>query len=138
MKNFLIFLSGFICGTVLLFVIVKTTTLLTNKSDDLVMFEKDGECFDTDKIVVFQAMGEGIALAQFGGPDDSEIGVVLSNFIRNITGTTVLLLDEKSKKSFYDGEVISIPEGMCAKQVGTFRYETQNGTFITVPVVAIK
>lgn len=138
MKNFLIFLSGFICGTVLLFVITKTTTLLTNKSDDLVMFEKDGECFDTDELVVFQALEKGMALAQFGGPDDSEIGVVLSNFIRNITGTTVLLLDEKSKKSFYDGEVISIPEGMCAKQVGTFRYETQNGTFITVPVVAIK
>lgn len=136
MKNFLIFLIGFVCGTVFLFVITKTTTLLTNKSDDLVMFEKDGECFDTDKLVVFQALEKGIALAQFGGSSDgAEV------LLRILAGPTVLLLDEKYKKSFYDGEVISIPEGMCARQVGTYRYETQIGmfsTFSTIPVVAIR
>ena len=133
MKNFFIFLSGFICGTVLLFVITKTTTLLTNKSDDLVMFEKDGECFDTDELVVFQALEKGMALAQFGGSSDgAEV------LLRILAGPTVLLLDEKYKKSFYDGEVISIPEGMCARQVGTYRYETQSGTFSTLPVVAIR
>lgn len=142
MKSFFIFLGGFICGAILLFIVGKTTSLLTDKPKDLVMFEKDGECFDTDKLVIFQALETGVALAQFGGlPDDEDDRVgskFLSNIVRNIAGTTVLLLDEKNNKSFYDGEVVSIPKDMCAKQVGTYRYETQDATFITVPVVVIK
>ena len=38
-----------------------------------------------------------------------------------------------------DGEdmIIKVPEGKCAKQIGTFKYSTKAGFDKTVPIVSI-
>ena len=113
MKGFLIFFVGFICGIVL----VSTISMLSNNSG-LVMFEEEGKCFHTNKLDVFQALEPGAVLAKFSN------------------GNIVLLID-KNEKSYYDGEVISVPKNKCPKQVGTYQYETKYG-MKTVPVVVIK
>lgn len=117
MKKFFIFLGGFICGIAFIFII----GVLANNNGGLVLFENEGKCFHTNKLEVFQAMRPGEALARIGKfPND----------------TIVLLLDE-NEKSYYDGEIISIPKNKCPKQIGTFQYETKLG-MKTVPAVVVK
>lgn len=117
MKNFFIFLGGFICGIIFIFIV----GISANNNSGLVLFEEDGKCFHTNKLEVFQAMRPGEVLARIGKfPND----------------TVVLLLDE-SEKSYYDGETISIPKNKCPKQIGTYQYETKYG-MKTVPAVVIK
>ncbi len=117
MKKFGIFLLGFICGIAFIFII----GALANNNSGLVLFEKEGKCFHTNKLEVFQAISPGEVLARIGKfPDD----------------TIVFLLDE-SEKSYYDGEIISVPKNKCPKQIGTFQYETKFG-MKTVPAVIIE
>lgn len=49
----------------------------------------------------------------------------------------VLLLGDEDA-SYYDDQKINIPEGMCAKQVGTSQYESRELGMKTVPAVIIK
>ena len=121
MKNFLIFLGGFFCG--ILFVGLIDNFLYTDTTDNgLTLFEEDGKCFHTNSLEIFQALGKGKALAKIG---------------KSFDYTLVLLLDENDK-SFYDGEKIAVSKDKCAKQVGTYQYETKNEIMKTVPVVVIK
>ena len=86
------------------------------------LFEKEGKCFHTNQIHIFQALNQGEALGMIG------------KFPDNIT---VLLIDE-NKKSFYDEEIVELPKDKCARQIGTYRYETREAQIKTVPVVVIK
>ena len=51
-------------------------------------------------------------------------------------GLMVLFLCDEGK-SYYDDQVIKVPEGKCAKQIGTFKYSTKAGFDKTVPIVSI-
>ena len=118
MKSFLIFVGGFICGVFFIFIL----GISSHNDSGLVIFEEEGKCFHTNSIKIFQALGSGEALGRIGQyPND----------------TLVLLLDD-TERSFYDGEVVSVPKDKCAKQIGTYRYETKNEIMKTVPAVVIK
>ena len=49
----------------------------------------------------------------------------------------VLLLGDENA-SYYDDQKINIPKGMCAKQVGTYQYQSRELGVKTVPAVTIK
>ena len=115
MKKFFIYLGCFVSGIIFTVII----SMFANNNSGLVMFEEEGKCFHTNKLEVFQSLEPGAVLAE------------LSN------GNIVLFLD-KNKKSYYDGETISVSKDKCARQVGTYQYETHSKMMKTVPVVMIK
>ena len=66
-------------------------------------------------------------------------GVALANEIEEYdlpTGIVVLLIN-KDGKYYYDDQVIKIPAGKCARQVGVYTYPTKMEIEKTVPIVEI-
>lgn len=89
------------------------------------MLERPGDRFDARSFKVFHVIKEG-ALANAAENDGSD-GVMYS-------GTTVLF-PAGGVNSFYDEQIITVPEGKIAMQVGTFRYKAEKGDERTFPVV---
>lgn len=51
---------------------------------------------------------------------------------------TIVLCLAKKGRSYYDGQIIEIPKGKCAKQIGIYKYTSQFFDIEkTVPVVDI-
>lgn len=51
---------------------------------------------------------------------------------------TLVLLINYEDKSYYDDQIIKVPSNKCAKQLGTYQYETKMEMQKTVPVVVIE
>lgn len=134
MKRILIFISGFIAGvlsTFLVLYIISTTNKSSDSIEGLVVFETKGDCLDSDgEIEVFQVLKPNMALAttvKYG-----EYG------IRNYTDEIVILLIDNGGKTFYDQQKIKIPDSKCARQIGTYEYNTKNDFVKTVPAVVVE
>lgn len=86
--------------------------------DDVVWFEEPGGVIPSKTFRVIQVYSGGSALA-FGDK-----------------GIVVVFPGDK-EDPFYDGEEITIYSDECVRQIGTYRYTTQNGMKKTVPIVDI-
>ena len=126
------FFGGFITGvivTFLFFLLIYLVNELENQDLDsdnilpgLVTFSEEGDCLTKQNLKVFQTIRPNVALVEFGKfPDE-----------------TMALLINYNGKSYYDDEKINIPNGMCAKQFGTYKYENRMGIKKTVPAVSIE
>lgn len=120
MKCFL----SFIGGMVTMFVIILLLGIIGQSGNypGLTLFEKDGACITSNQLKIFQTLETDMALAEFG---------VFPN-------ETLLLLINNEGKAYYDNMKINIPKGKCARQIGTYQYETKQGILKTVPAVEIK
>lgn len=52
-------------------------------------------------------------------------------------GMKAVLFQAKGNGSYYDDQVITIPQGKVFRQIGTFRYENTEHMIKTIPVVDI-
>ena len=43
----------------------------------------------------------------------------------------------KEGELFYDDQVVEVPTGKCAKQIGVFQHDKSNGAIRAIPVVDI-
>jgi len=124
MKNFLFFVAGMAT----MFVIILLIGLINQYEGDgypgLTIFEKEGSCICRSQLEVFQVLEPNMALVR------------PSNNIDEMFNFKLLIGDENTH--FYDEQKINIPNGKCAKQIGTYQYEAKNGVMKTVPVVEIK
>lgn len=126
MKNFLVFISGFIAGilAILLFEFFFSNSKQLN--DGLVglnIFPQKGECLTIKKqIEIFQVIKPNVALAETGEYPD-RIMILLINY---------------DNKSYYDDQKIEVPDKKCARQIGTYQYTTNSGIDKTVPAVVIE
>ncbi|MCA6074633.1 hypothetical protein [Fulvivirga sedimenti] len=126
------FLGGFITGVIVtflgLFLLFKSSqsdvnTLSPEDSiPGLLMFPEKGECLTKSELKIFQTIKPNMALAEFG----------------EFPNTTLVLLVNYNGKSYYDSEKIQVPPEMCARQIGTYQYETKMEIHKTVPVVSIE
>lgn len=91
----------------------------------ITLFEKEGECVSSNSFEVFQVLDTGDALAKEIEPGRSVA-----------TGVTVLFLNNNGQASYYDDQVINIPAGKCARQIGIFKYSDLRMER-TVPIVEI-
>ena len=131
MKNFLIFLAGFVSGIICLFLI--SLAIASGSNDDpqgipgLTMFEQPADVIPSDSFEVLQVVSGGNALANAGkksyGGSYTYYGMVV-----------LFIADENTH--YYDDQIISVPRGKCVRQIGTYQYETKMG-YKTVPAVAI-
>jgi hypothetical protein len=126
------FLGGFITGvaiTILVLFLIYAANETGNetlKNDEslpgLLIFPKKGDCITRKNLEIFQTMKPNMALAQFGVfPDE-----------------TLVLLINYEGKSYYDKQKIQVSAKMCARQIGTYQYQTKMGIEKTVPVVVIE
>lgn len=130
MSKTLSFILGIITGAIItiatLFVIAKATSVGQGSSNDgMTMFEQPGDIIPAKKFEVLQVVPNG-ALAK---SEDTQFGV--SSF----TGPIVLFLSD-GQNTYYDDEVITVPKGKVARQIGTYQYETRMG-YKTVPIVQV-
>ncbi len=125
MKKVLIFIGGFVAG-ILVTILVVVLIYMANQPNDgfpgLTLFSEEGECITTGgEIEIFQVLAPSVALARTG---------------RIFDGIVILLVNYDGK-SYYDDQKIEIPTNKCARQIGTYQYNTRNETFKTVPAVVI-
>lgn len=131
MKNFLIFLAGFVSGIICLFLV--SLAVASGSNDDpqgipgLTMFDQPADVISSDSFKVMQVVSGGNALAIAGKK------IYGSNY--TYCGMVVLFIADENTH-YYDDQIISAPRGKCVRQIGTYQYETEM-SYKTVPVVAI-
>lgn len=120
MKGFLWFIAGFIVG-------VGCTMLLglgaSAADDGRTFFVEPEECIVSGgSLEVFQAIGNGTALVKRKNASYDDL---------------IMLLQAEENVEFYDDQVIKIPAGKCARQVGVYKYKNRMDMVNTVPIVKI-
>ena len=128
MKKIWVYLLGVLTGIFVTFVVL---LIIGNSNkqkspDGVEFFDRAGEVMECSNYQVFQAFGDGYALAW----EVSEYG------IPNPLGTIALLYDEDGSP-YYDRQTVSASYGKCFRQVGIFRYKQKTGDYATVPIVML-
>lgn len=147
MKKFLIFLGGFVAG-ILATILVAYFITLANKPIEngllgLTLFSEKGECITTTsknkscEIEVFQVLAPNAALGSIKYYIDEELfeGKIYRDY--DILNDVVVLLINYDNKTYYDNQKIDI-SNKCARQIGTYQYETKSKIEKTVPAVEIE
>jgi hypothetical protein len=126
------FLSGFIVGILATIFSLFVISSATNHDDALASGEtlsglttlpSKGKCImKGEKVKIFQTLRPNIALATSGNYQD-EILALLVNYDGDI---------------YYDNLEINMPKDKCARQFGTYQYETKDSILKTVPAVIIE
>lgn len=126
------FLGGFITGVIITILVlliiysVNKSNTETLKSDEtlpgLTIFPQKGDCITKTELEIFQTIKPNMALAQFG----------------EFPNETLVLLVNYEGKSYYDQQKIKIPIKKCARQIGTYQYQTKMEFEKTVAVVVIE
>lgn len=133
-KFILTYVGGIVTGVLFTFlvsyIISKSTTVnpVDEIDQNVELYDKPQQEIKASSLKVFQVLEDGSALASveldIHHPRDCNFGLVV-----------LFLSDENS--TYYDDQVISVPEGKCLRQVGTYRYMTRRNMEKTVPVVEI-
>lgn len=124
MKVLISLLFVAIAGLLITTTVIKMWQVSTPASKgDVVMFEKPRGIVPGTTFRVMEVLSNGNALAM--GCEEENGNCI----------PEVLFIGDKSMP-FYDGQMISVPNGKVAKQMGTLRYGSRNNVK-TVPIVKI-
>lgn len=140
MKKVLIYIAGIITGIILTILI--SLFLAQSADNGITMFEKPGDCISANQLKVFQVIDSGVALAhaavieEFDGNGSYRESIsAMADELSFMNGTIVLIINDEGKY-YYDEEIIEIPSGKQARQVGVYKYSTSTG-YKTVPIIKI-
>lgn len=137
MKKGLIYIGGVVTGivlTVLIGILYAKSGSHTEDSiaderiEGLTIFDEPGECISKKEFEIFQVLAPGVALAH---EESDRYGKSVSYH-----GVMVLLVNDEGRH-YYDDQIIKIPAGKCARQIGVYKYTTKAEYEKTVPVVMI-
>ena len=135
MNRWLYFGGGVLTGAVLTFLalfLIGTSSQESVQNDPgLTYFDQPGDVIESESFKVFQALSEGTALVN---AESSEHGGYEG--LKYTGGLTCLLVNDEGKL-YYDDEIVRVPKGKVARQVGVYQYETKAEIDKTVPVVRI-
>lgn len=124
MKVLISLLFVAIAGLLITTTVIKMWQVSTPASKgDVVMFEKPRGIVPGTTFRVMEVLSNGNALAM--GCEEENGNCI----------PEVLFVGDKSMP-YYDGQMISVPNGKVAKQMGTLRYGSRNNVK-TVPIVKI-
>ena len=111
---------GFILGVV---VTLFVQTWVPVNTEDIEFFAEKGKCLTKKNLSVFQVLTPTTrALVRIDKSYDSPIMLLVNN----------------DKKPYYDDEIVKIPNNLCARQIGLFRYQNKINDYKTVPVIRIE
>lgn len=129
MKKWLIFLLGFITGTVFTIAIAIIAVVGSSESPKgATFFEEPGECFSSSRFEVMQAIGDNYALA-FEQCYNWDFGYTNTNLL--------VLLTNDNGKCYYDQQIVEVPKDKCVRQIGVYKYQTKSEIWKTVPIVKL-
>ncbi len=146
MKKLQIFTGGLATGIVITFLVIYLFAE-SNKTNDglngLSIFPKEGNCLTTlsknksCEIQVFQVIAPNAALATIKYFSDKKLygGETYRDY--DVSNNVTVLLINYDDKTYYDEQKIDISK-KCAKQIGTYQYNTKGDFEKTVPVVVIE
>lgn len=127
MKKWLIFGSGVLTGIALTFVIAFIfSAVRSGNNDGTTWFETPGDVIEVRSFKVFQVIAEDAALVQGATHEEYDI----------YSGAVYLLTNEEGKY-YYDDEVVRVPNGKVARQIGIYQYQTKSDFGKTVPIIQI-
>ena len=148
MKKGLIFFLGMIAGAVLAVIILAVIGnrmsssgnpsspvvelgpgMSVHKDPGLSLFDEPGDVMPLKSFKVFQVLNNGWALAHSSSKSNPEYGFEF--------GDPVVYLKPIEGKAYYDDMVLNLSTKKVARQIGTYRYETQKEFVKTVPVIEI-
>lgn len=146
MKNFLIFIGGFVAGILAAFFVLYVYSVANKPNDGLLglsIFEEKGDCLTStsksksSEIDIFQVIAPNAALANIKYYTDEKLygGKTYRNY--DIRNDVVVLLINYDDKTYYDDQKIDVSKN-CLRQIGTYQYETKSKFGKTVPVVVIE
>ena len=139
MKKFLIFITGGIVGAVVALAIPYLTSEETDYyTNSITLLKEAGECVSTNNFKILQVTDGGALALELIDPNFEELDLptALTDLLNLPSGLVVFFKDDTGA-AYYDGQVIKMPKGMCAKQIGVYRYITTEEIEKTVPIVAI-
>lgn len=134
MKKWVVFLLGFISGAVLTLVAMVILAMSSNPNTNdngVTLFDRPGECLDAKAFEVMQVVDNNHALAH-----EVEWNEVLKSYMQTGSGLLVLVTNDNGEY-YYDDQIIKVPQGMCMRQVGIYRYQTRMDMEKTVPIVKL-
>ncbi|MBO7581818.1 MAG: hypothetical protein J6T38_09935 [Bacteroidaceae bacterium] len=133
MKNVLIFIGGMATGILLMVIVgfilysigTKQQTTIIENENVASLYEgfENGEIIHEKSFQIFQVLEDNVALV-----NGRENGLYIG---------PVYLLIGKEGTTFYDEQIVKVPEGGVVRMNGTFQYETKNGMDKTVPKIMI-
>lgn len=135
MKKWMIFVFGVIVGIIIMgFIdilkissnepVSNETEIVDEKDDGVTMFEEPGEIFEEKNFHVFQVVAKNAALVKAMTTELDLFG-------------TVFALYNREGKYYYDDEIIKVPQGKVARQIGVYQYPNRDGMTKTVPIIEI-
>ena len=134
MKKWVVFLLGLISGVVLTLVTMVILAMGANtnaNNNGVTLFDKPGECLNAKAFEVMQVVDNNHALAH-----EVEWNDVLERYVQTGLGLLVLVTNDNGEY-YYDDQIIEVPQGMCMRQVGIYRYQTRMDMEKTVPIVKL-
>ena len=129
MKKWLIFGGGFLAGIVVTFLVLVVIALAKQSSDGLIgatMFDKPGQAVEDREFKVMQVIQDNAALVNARSSDKYEWYL----------GTLYVIINTEDEY-YYDEQIIKVPRGKNARQVGIYKYTAKSGDYKTVPVIKI-
>ena len=116
---------GAIIGAAAVFVVVFVFGVgLPKEQEDIVWFDKIGDCMTKENLKVFQIIAPNKALV--GEEKDK------------LLDKPVMLLVTHHKIHLYDEQVLPMPAGRCARYAGNFALKTKDDGVKTIPVVVVE
>lgn len=134
MKKWVVFLFGLISGVVLTLVTMVILAMGANtnaNNNGVTLFDQPGECLNAKAFEVMQVVDNNHALAH-----EVEWNDVLETYMQTGSGLLVLVTNDNGEY-YYDDQIIEVPQGMCMRQVGIYRYQTRMDMEKTVPIVKL-
>ena len=134
MKKIWVYLLGVLTGIVITVIVLVIIGMAMNVKNDpgtrmtngMSFFETPGDIVEPSSVKVFQALGDGAALAHCKGKEEYDW-----------YGDPIVLLYNEDENPYYDEQIINAPNGKCFRQIGIYRYPTKRGVNKTVPIVMI-
>lgn len=108
------------------------STVSRSQIDGLTYFDSEGATIPALQVRVFQTLGTNYALAE----STNERYTAIDGY--NYSKALTILLVNDGEYSIYDDLRIDIPSTKKLVQIGTFKYQTVDNQWKTVPVVKIK
>lgn len=105
---------------------VETITATINSGKTL--FEKPGDCVSKKNFEIQKVLESGDAIA---------LEIMESNSGYVFTSDLEVMLLAQDGKTFYNNQVVKVPQGKCARQIGSYKYQ-QYGHTKVIPIVEIK
>ena len=103
-------------------------TISAKNNSGKTLFDKPGECVSRKNFEVQKVLESGDAIAL-------EIRETIGGHI--FTSDLEVLILAHEGDNFYDKQVIKVPKGKCARQIGNYRYEEYGSTKV-IPIVTFK